>query len=136
MPASIRKRILIVDDDRKIVQLIQKSLQEYNLYDFCVAFDGFWAGERFCQFKPDLMILDINMPVLDGISVLSHIRSNPSNRDVKIMIVTGTIEANDKAKVVSLGADEFLNKPFEMAELKQKVNSLLGEGTADVGNGV
>ena len=76
-----KKRILIVDDDKGMVDSIQRFLKREKRYDLGIAYDGFEAGQRFSEFKPDLVILDIRMPGLDGYKLCSHIRSNPENKN-------------------------------------------------------
>ena len=124
--SSDKKRILIVDDDKSMVDSIQRFLKKEKVYDFEVAYDGFEAGQKFMTYKPDLVILDIRMPRVDGYKLCSAIRKDPSNKNVKILIISGLIEAKDKKTITKLGADDYLEKPFENKQLKAKIANLLG----------
>ena len=78
-----KPRILVVDDDRKIVQLVKKALEADERYEISTAYDGFTAGQKFCRFHPEVVVLDIMMPGLNGYDVCTTIRSDPANKDVK-----------------------------------------------------
>ena len=121
-----KKRILIVDDDKSMVDSIQRLLKRENKYDLEVAYDGFEAGQKFITHKPDLVILDIRMPRVDGYKLCSAMRNNPENKSVKILIISGLIEIKDKNKIIKLGADDYLEKPFEGKQLKEKIAVLFG----------
>ena len=120
------KRILVVDDDHGIVDAIRRCLVRDKVYDLAVAYDGFEAGEKFAAFRPHLIILDIRMPGLDGYKVCSRIRSNPENKNVKILFISGTIDKDTIAQITKLGADGYLTKPFSVKVLKDKLQTLFG----------
>ncbi len=120
-----RKRILIVDDDRGIVDAIQRFLRREKIYDLEVAYDGFEGGQKLADFKPDLIILDIKMPGLNGYEVCSHIRSKLENKSIKILLVSGTIDQNEIQQVETSGANDYLAKPFSNRSLKEKIENLL-----------
>ena len=120
------KKILIVDDDREMVASIRRILKLRNYSEFCVAYDGFSAGQKFSEFNPDLIILDIKMPGLDGFEVCAYIRGNLANARVKILAMSGLDDPDVKEKILQLGADDYLAKPFDDASLNQKVDQLLG----------
>ncbi len=122
-----RKRILIVDDDRGMVDTIQRFLKREKIYDLEVAFDGFEAGHKFADFQPDLIILDIRMPQLDGYQVCARIRSNQKDKNVKILLVSGIIGPKETRRIQESGADDYLAKPFSNKDLKIKIEKLLGE---------
>lgn len=117
-------KVLIADDDRKIVQLIRKVLESETDYAVASAYDGFSAGQKFCGLHPDLVILDIKMPGLDGYEVCANIRRDPANKDVKILAVSGSFAEEGKEKILQTGADDCLAKPFEIEELKRKIKTL------------
>ena len=123
-----RKRILIVDDDKSMVDSIQRLLKRENKYDLEVAYDGFEAGQKFITHKPDLVILDIRMPRVDGYKLCPAMRNNPDNKNVKILIISGLIEAKDRNRIIKLGADDYLEKPFKSHILKEKIEAILTEG--------
>ena len=115
-----RKRILIVDDDRGMVDTIQRFLKREKIYDLEVAFDGFEAGHKFADFQPDLIILDIRMPQLDGYQVCARIRSNQKDKNVKILLVSGIIGPKEARRIQESGADDYLAKPFSKKDLKKE----------------
>jgi len=124
--SSGRRRILIVDDDRGVVDSIQRFLKREKIYDLEVAFDGFEAGHKFADFKPDLIILDIKMPGLDGYQVCSRIRSNQKNKKVRILLISGIFEPREISPIQKSGADDCLAKPFSNKDLKEKIEKLIG----------
>ena len=119
------KRILIVDDDRGIVHALQRLLAMDNQYRIETAFDGFEAGAKFSSFKPDLIILDIRMPALDGYQVCANIRSNPAHKNVKILVISGINEPQEIRRILDLGANDFLEKPFSNEILQEKLKHML-----------
>ncbi len=119
------KRVLIVDDDRGIVHAISRTLKVSNNYEVDVAYDGFEAGQKFSDFKPDLVILDIRMPNLDGYHVCSAIRKEAGNKDVKILAISGLNDQQEVKRMMELGANAFLPKPFSNSELQSKVQEML-----------
>ena len=120
------KKILIVDDDRGIVFALRRILMLEGEYLIETAFNGFDAGKKFTAFKPDLIILDINMPGLDGYQVYANIRQDPNNNSSKIFIISGVSEADEIKKIMDLGADGFLQKPFSNEDIKERISKLLG----------
>ncbi|MBF0504308.1 MAG: response regulator [Candidatus Omnitrophica bacterium] len=124
-PAMTHKKILIVDDDRSIVHSLQRVLMLENKYIIEAAYDGFQAGLKLSEFKPDFVILDICMPGVDGYQVCAHIRKELDNKKIKILAVSGMNEAQDIKKIMDLGADDYLEKPFSNEELQKKINRIL-----------
>ena len=123
---TARKKILIVDDDRGIVHSLQRTLLLENKYTVETAFDGFEAGSKFAAFKPDFVILDIRMPGLDGYQVCASIRGDPNNKNVKILAISGMSEPKEIQKIMDLGANDYLEKPFSNEVLQERVKRILG----------
>lgn len=123
----ILKKILIVDDDRGIVNSLHRALALENKYNINIAYDGFEAGKKFVAFRPQLIILDIHMPGLDGYQVCANIRSDPNNNEVKILAISGVSEPEEIKKIMDLGANDYLSKPFSNKILKEKISRMLGE---------
>jgi two-component system response regulator VicR len=123
---SIRKRILIVDDDRGIVHSLKRVLMMLNKYDIDVAFDGFEAGKKCSIFKPDFIILDIRMPHLDGYQVCANVRKDPNLKNVQILAISALNEPQDIKKIMNLGANDYLEKPFSNEVLLKKVELMMG----------
>jgi len=120
-----KKRILIVDDDEAMVNSIQRMLVREKIYDIEVAYDGFIAGQKFITHKPDLVILDLRMPKVDGYKLCSAIRGDAKNKSVKILIISGVVEIEGKEKIMKLGANDYVSKPFDNNDLKKKIEKLL-----------
>lgn len=122
----VLKKVLIVDDDRGMVHSLQRALMMENRYIMETAFDGFEAGQKFSAFRPDFIILDIHMPALDGYQVCASIRSDPANKNIKVLAISAISEAKEIQKILDMGADAFLQKPFSNEALKEKMGQLLG----------
>lgn len=122
-------KILIVDDDHGIVNSIRRMLTLENKYMIETAYDGFEAGQKFVTFQPQFIILDIRMPGLDGYQVCANIRHDPRNKGVKILAISGVSEEHEVKRILDLGADDYLSKPFSNKTLKEKVDRLLGESS-------
>ena len=124
--SSSKKKILIVDDDHGIVHSLQRVLMLENKYIVEVAYNGFQAGKKFAEVKPDFVILDICMPGLDGYQVCAHIRREQDSKHVKILVISGMSDPQEIKKIMDLGADEYLQKPFSNEALQQKIKEMLG----------
>ncbi len=116
-----RKRILLVDDERAILKIVSIKLR-ISGYDVVTACDGKQALELVESAKPDLILLDIVMPVMDGLAVLEQLR--PISR-LPVIAFSARPEAGQKA--LTLGANAFLSKPFDIDRLVQRIDSLLSE---------
>jgi excisionase family DNA binding protein len=118
--------ILIVDDEREVVELIGKVLRE-NCPDFRVltAYDGFDAGKIITAERPDLVILDLYMPGLDGFEVCRRIKSDPQTQSIKIIAVTAHPSTQAEQAIGEAGAETYLTKPVESKHLVQLVRDLL-----------
>ncbi|MBI2845646.1 MAG: response regulator [Chloroflexi bacterium] len=127
---SIRQgRILIVDDDTQTVGVIQKALEKDDPeYRFATASDGYAAGVQMASFQPDLVVLDLVMPKMDGFELTRRIKNDPRSRGTKVLAVTAySSEANMK-KAREAGADEILTKPLDLGDLRQMTRALLRAG--------
>jgi excisionase family DNA binding protein len=125
-PPAALKKILIVDDDPGIVHSLERTLMLENKYEIATALDGFEAGRKFSTFKPDFIILDIRMPRLDGYEVCAHIRKDPKNKNTKILAISGMSEPHEIKKILELGANDYLQKPFSNEALQGKIKEMLG----------
>jgi DNA-binding response OmpR family regulator len=118
------KEILIVDDEPSIVVPIQ-FLMEQQGYSVIVAENGHDALDLIYKYNPDLVLLDIMLPGIDGYEVCEIVRLNPNYRDVKIIFLTAKGREVEIAKGLALGADAYITKPFSNAELVAKVKAVL-----------
>ena len=125
-PRPTLKKILIVDDDRSIVHSLRRILIMENKYIVEEAFNGFEAGKKFTSFRPDLMILDIYMPALDGFQVYANVRQDAHNKNTKVLIMSGINDSVEIKKITDLGVDGFLHKPFSNETLNEQLKRLLG----------
>jgi len=122
-----RKRILVVDDDKIIVETIVQSLEEDEFgYEMISASDGFEAGLQVSHFKPDLLILDIMMPDINGYEVCQKVKSNPESRDTKIIVLSAYLNDEAFKQMKDYGADACFSKPLPLEQLKFEVAKLLG----------
>ena len=117
-------KILVVDDDSAINELIKVNL-ELATYTVITAFDGNKGYALAKQEMPDLIILDVMMPEVDGFTVAKRIRENENTKDIPIIMLTALGMLQDKANGFNIGVDDYLVKPFEMEELLMRVKALL-----------
>ncbi|MFC1879889.1 response regulator transcription factor [Thermodesulfobacteriota bacterium] len=126
------KEILIVDDEPSIVVPIQ-FLMEQQGYSVLVAENGEDALDVIYKYKPDLILLDIMLPRIDGYEVCEIVRLNPEYRGIKIIFLTAKGREVEIAKGLSLGADAYITKPFSNTELIAKVKELLENSNETTG---
>jgi two-component system sensor histidine kinase/response regulator len=119
-----RHTVLIVDDDEKNIKLLKVMLQKEN-YDLVSAGSGEEALRITAERSPDIILLDIMMPGMDGFEVCRRLKANAETKVVPVLIITALAEKQDRVKAMEAGADDFLNKPIEKTELVVRVKSLL-----------
>ena len=115
------RNILVVEDDRNISDLIRMYMEKEG-FEVRSAYDGGKAIEEFEKQAPDLVLLDIMLPVMDGWAVCSKIRETSK---VPIIMLTAKSEVNDRITGLEMGADDYIVKPFEMKELMARINAVL-----------
>ena len=118
------KRALVVEDDANIAELLRLYLGKDG-FDVMIATDGGKAESSFDLFSPDVVLLDIMLPDMDGLSVLEKLRNQPSTRKLPIIMVTAKTTEIDKVRGLDMGADDYLTKPFGIMELISRVKALL-----------
>jgi Response regulators consisting of a CheY-like receiver domain and a winged-helix DNA-binding domain len=118
----MRQRIFVVDDDEKITSLLRRSLA-FEGYEVHIANDGQSGLKLLLQEDPDLLILDVMMPIMDGWEVCRRVREAGSN--VPVLMLTAKDDIQDRVKGLDLGADDYLIKPFALEELLARVRALL-----------
>lgn len=127
------KKILAVDDERHIVRLVQVNLERAG-YQVVTAFDGKDALEKVEAENPDLVVLDVMMPYMDGFEVLQNLRKNPNTRDLPVIMLTAKAQDADVFRGWQSGVDCYLTKPFNPMELISFVKRIfksLEEGDAE-----
>ncbi len=120
------KKILIVDDEPNVIRLLSARLSIHN-YDIVTASDGISAIEKIHREKPDLVLLDIRMPVGDGTMVFEHVKTVEETRSIPIIFMTANPSEDLRETVIGMGAKDFIAKPFNADELLVKVKKALGE---------
>jgi DNA-binding response OmpR family regulator len=121
------KRILIVDDEPNIVISLE-FLMKREGFAVEIAADGEAALEAMAGSAPDLMILDVMLPKMNGFEVCQQIRANPGWRGIRILMLTARGRDREIAKGLGLGADAYVTKPFSTRDLVAQVKQLLGQG--------
>jgi excisionase family DNA binding protein len=122
---SGKRKVLLVDDDVELVELMTKVLEEDGRFEVRVATTGFDAGMMVKEYRPDLIVLDVMLPDINGKEVCHRVRADNTLEDVRILCISGMIE-EDKIQDLRLsGADDFLHKPFEIEELINRMCSLM-----------
>ena len=122
---SGKRKILIVDDDAEIVELITEVLARDGRFDVKTAASGYEAGISTQQFRPDLILLDYMLPDVNGNVVCQTIRNNPEFENIKIIIVSGVIKQDEIEQLLKSGAQDFIKKPFNISDLVDKVVTVL-----------
>jgi excisionase family DNA binding protein len=114
---SGKRKVLLVDDDAELVELIHKVLEEDGRFEVRIAANGFDAGMMVKEYRPDLIVLDVMLPDINGKEVCQRVRADPSLEDVRILCISGMIEEDKIQELKLSGADDFLHKPFVIEEL-------------------
>ncbi len=120
------KKILLADDSNTVLMLQQLMLKDLG-YTLLIARNGQEAVERAIAEQPDLIFMDVVMPVLDGFGAVRRIRQQPSLKTTPIIMVTTRGEANNVEEGYAAGCNEYITKPFESAELIVRLRTWLGE---------
>lgn len=122
---SGKRKILVVDDDQELVDLIVDVLEKDGRFETRTVNNGFDAGMMVKEYHPDLLVLDVMLPDINGREVCQRVRSDKTMDDVKIICISGMIE-NDKIEdLKAAGANDFLHKPFEVETLIDRISALL-----------
>ncbi len=124
MTPSVQQRILVVDDEEVNREVFEAMLAPFG-YEVATARDGAEALERVALFRPDLILLDIMMPRMDGFRVLRELKDGDDTRGIPVVVVTALGGTQDRVEAYNLGADDFLGKPVDQLELRARVRSLL-----------
>jgi len=118
------KKILIADDRFEVVELVKVTLEGEG-YQTIDAFDGREALEKIGKEKPDLILLDIIMPKMDGFEVLRNLKDDSNTKDIPVIMLTAKGQKVDKEKGGKLGAQDYIIKPFSPSHLLRKIEEIL-----------
>ena len=114
---SGKRKVLLVDDDTELVELMTKVLEEDGRFEVRIASNGFDAGMMVKEYRPDIIVLDVMLPDINGKEVCQRVRADPTLEDVRILCISGMIEEDKIQELRLSGADDFLHKPFDIEEL-------------------
>src|SRR5881296_63435 len=123
-PESQPAKILVVDDNEDILNVVQRILAHQN-YRISTAQDGRAALESARRDLPDLILLDVMLPEVDGLTVCRQLKNDPATRGTMILLVTGRGSIDHRAEGLDAGADDYIPKPFHITELLARVRSSL-----------
>jgi excisionase family DNA binding protein len=122
---SGKRKVLLVDDDAELVELMTKVLEEDGRFEVRIASNGFDAGMMVKEYRPDLIVLDVMLPDINGREVCHRVRADSTLEDVRILCISGMIEEDKVQELRLSGADDFLHKPFDIDELIDRMCGLL-----------
>jgi excisionase family DNA binding protein len=122
---SGKRKLLIVDDDENLVELMSDVFQSDGRFDIKTANNGFDAGMLVKEFRPDLVILDVMLPDINGKEVCQRVRMDPTMEMVKIICISGMVEQDKINELRAAGANDFMNKPFEVDKLLERACTML-----------
>jgi DNA-binding response OmpR family regulator len=125
MPVATLPRVLVVEDETDIAQLIKHTLERGGDANVEVVSTGDAALRSVGETPPDLMILDLNLPVVDGTEVCRLIRARPATASLPIIMLTARTAESDRVSGLDLGADDYVTKPFSLRELAARVRAVL-----------
>jgi two-component system phosphate regulon response regulator PhoB len=123
VPSSGRLRVLVIEDERGLVEPLVYNLQREG-YDALIAHDGHEGLRKAQTLLPDLILLDLMLPGMDGTDIIRELRSGERTRDIPIIIISAKAEETDQVVGFSLGADDYVTKPFSPRVLMQRIKAL------------
>ena len=123
-PSHSGQRVLVVDDEMAITNVIRLGMEHAGFLVSCAS-EGYQALDMAQRLKPDLVILDVMLPDLDGFEVCRRLRENQATSNIPILMLTAKDDVKDRVQGLNIGADDYLTKPFSLAELVARVRALL-----------
>jgi len=122
---SDKIRVLVVDDDREIVELFVDVLEGDGRFEVATASSGYDAGVLTQQFNPDVVVLDFMLPDINGNVVCRTIRQNPDFAHIKILIISGMVKPAEVEELMEAGADDYIKKPFNIETVVERIVELV-----------
>jgi two-component system, OmpR family, response regulator len=122
---SSRRKILIVDDDESLVELMAEAFNDDGRFEVRTANNGFDAGMLVKEFRPDIVVLDLMLPDINGKEVCQRVRMDPTMETVRIICISGMVEQDKVAELRAAGANDFMQKPFAVDRLLQRCCEML-----------
>ena len=132
---AARTHVLVVDDEQDIAGLIKHGLEKGGDIEVEIVGTGDGALKAVNDRTPDLIVLDLNLPVLSGLEVCRILRSRPNTATVPIIMLTVRTSESDRVTGLDVGADDYITKPFSLRELAARVRAVLRRGRSEAGNG-
>lgn len=120
----MKKKVLVADDEVNILNLIKLNLGDE--YDYIEAMDGLEVLQKIEHELPDIILLDIMMPKMDGFTVCKRLKANPRTKDIPIVLVSAKSEDQDVLYGIDLGASAYVTKPFNKQDLSEIVKNIIG----------
>ena len=120
-----KKRVLVVDDDDAIVEMLSELFERDGRFEVCTAQTGYDAGVLTESFRPDVMLLDFKLPDVNGNVVCRTVRANPNYEHMRIIIISGVADPDEVDELMAAGADEFIKKPFRVDAVISRVAEIL-----------
>lgn len=118
---SGKRKALLVDDDEELVEMLRDVLETDGRFEVRIANNGFDAGMMVKEYHPDIIVLDVMLPDINGKEVCQRVRSDSAMDDVKIICISGMVEQDKIADLKASGANEFLQKPFDVDTLVERM---------------
>jgi excisionase family DNA binding protein len=122
---SGKRKVLLVDDDTDLVSLMTRVIDEDGRFEVRVASNGFDAGMMVKEYRPDIIVLDVMLPDINGKEVCQRVRADTSLEDVRILCISGMVEEDKIQELRLSGADDFCHKPFDIDHLIDRMCALL-----------
>lgn len=119
-----KRKILVVDDEPNIIELLKMNLESSG-YEVLEASTGMEAITKTNSFLPDLVLLDLMLPDIDGLQVCGMLKKNQVTQDIPIIMITAKSEESDKVQGLTIGADDYITKPFGISELEARIKNVL-----------
>jgi two-component system response regulator len=120
----VKNKVLLVDDDESNREMLTRRLQNRG-YDVVTAIDGQDAIERASAESPSLILMDVSLPVIDGLTATRQLKSSPALRDIPVIALTAHASLEDRDRAREAGCDDYDTKPIDFSRLEQKMESLL-----------
>jgi DNA-binding response OmpR family regulator len=128
---AVRTRVLVVEDEQDIASLVKHGLERGGDIDVEIVSTGDGALKAMAERPADLIVLDLNLPVLSGLAVCRLLRSRPATAAVPIIMLTARTSESDRVTGLDVGADDYITKPFSLRELAARVRAVLRRGHAE-----
>ena len=121
------KKVMIVEDESDVAEIARIAIESDDI-QVATAFDGLSALDEIPRFRPDLVLLDVMMPTVDGFDLCQRIKDNPETQDILVVLFTAANEPFIVERIVGVGADDYVMKPIDGAKLEHRIRTILGLG--------